>query len=381
MKDIIYLDSASTTPLDGRVLEAMMPYLTKVYGNANSVHSVGRNAVKGLDDARETVAELIGADFNEVYFTSGGTEGNNLALRGAFFARGNKNKLITSSIEHPSVMETAKVLQTLGADVRRVSPSSNGILSVSDYLKEGVSDAFLVCMMAANNEIGTIQPVKELVAACKGSGALVFTDAVQLMGASDISVKDLGVDIMTFSAHKFGGPKGVGAIYVKNGSRIAAQITGGHQERLKRGGTSNVAGAVGLATALKLSRIDLAKKNEYLKGLRDYFVKGIISETGIASVNGDNSFKLTGNANITFKGVDGESLLYALDLHGVCASLGSACSSGTIEPSYVLKEIGLSDEDAKSTVRFTLSYNNTYEEIDRAIKVIRDCVLKLKKQA
>ncbi len=379
MKDLIYLDNASTTPLDGRVLEAMTPYLTTVYGNANSVHSVGRSAVKGLDEARQTVAQIIGANFNEVYFTSGGTEGNNLALRGAFFARGDKNKLITSSIEHPSVIETAKVLKNLGADVRKVSPNSNGILSVSDYLKEGISDAFLVCMMTANNEIGTIQPIKELVNACKGSGALVFTDAVQAMGATDINVKDLGVDIMSFSAHKFGGPKGVGAVYIKNGSPIAPQITGGHQERMRRGGTSNVAGAVGLAVALKLSRESLAEKNDYLRKLRDYFVDGVIKQTGVAKLNGDSNNKLSGNANITFKGVDGEALLYALDLHGVCASLGSACSSGTIEPSYVLKEIGLSDQDAKSTVRFSLSYSNTYEEIDRAIKIIKECIINLKK--
>lgn len=379
MKDLIYLDNASTTPLDGRVLEAMTPYLTTVYGNANSVHSVGRSAVKGLDEARQTVAQIIGANFNEVYFTSGGTESNNLALRGAFFARGDKNKLITSSIEHPSVIETAKVLKNLGADVRKVSPNSSGILSVSDYLKEGISDAFLVCMMTANNEIGTIQPIKELVNACKGSGALVFTDAVQAMGATDINVKDLGVDIMSFSAHKFGGPKGVGAVYIKNGSPIAPQITGGHQERMRRGGTSNVAGAVGLAVALKLSRESLAEKDDYLRKLRDYFVDGVIKQTGVAKLNGDSNNKLSGNANITFKGVDGEALLYALDLHGVCASLGSACSSGTVEPSYVLKEIGLSDQDAKSTVRFSLSYNNTYEEIDRTIKIIKECIINLKK--
>ncbi len=376
MKDIIYLDNASTTPLDGRVLEAMTPYLTTVYGNANSVHSVGRSAVKGLDEARQAVAEILGADFNEVYFTSGGTESNNLALRGAFFERGNKNKLIISSIEHPSVIETAKALKNLGADVRGVRPNSSGILSVSDYLKEGINDAFLVCMMTANNEIGTIQPVKELANACKGSGALVFTDAVQAMGATDINVKDLGVDMLSFSAHKFGGPKGVGVLYIKNGSRIAPQITGGHQERARRGGTSNVAGAVGLATALKLSRENLAEKDVKLKKLRDYFVNGVIKETGVAILNGDSNFKLSGNANVTFKGVDGEALLYALDLNGVCASLGSACSSGTVEPSYVLKEIGLSDGDAKSTVRFSLSYSNTYEEIDKAIKIIKECVSK-----
>ena len=379
MKDYIYLDNASTTPLDGRVLDAMMPYLTTYYGNANSVHGVGRQAVKGLDEARQTVADLIGANFNEVYFTSGGSESNNLAIRGSYFSRGDKNKLIVSSIEHPSVLQTAKYVESLGAILECVSPSDSGILSVSDYVNKGLSDAFLVCMMTANNEIGTLQPVKELAKACKTAGATFFTDAVQAIGACDINVKDLGVDMLSFSAHKFGGPKGVGVLYIKNGTKISPQISGGHQERAKRGGTSNVAGAVGLATALKLSRENIDKKAKYLTELRNYFIDEVIKSTGVATLNGDRDLRLSGNANLTFSGIDGEALLYALDIKGVCASLGSACSSGTIEPSYVLKEIGLSDKDAKSTVRFTLSSANTYEEIDRAIEIISECVKSLKK--
>ena len=272
MKDFIYLDNASTTPLDERVLDAMMPYLTKYYGNANSVHLVGRDAVSGLDNARQTVADIIGADFNEVYFTSGGTESNNLALRGAFYSRGGKNKLIVSAIEHPSVLQTAKHLESLGANLLAVKPNDSGILSAIDYVNLGLSDAFLVCMMMANNEIGTVQPVKELSKECKESGAIMFTDAVQAVGSQDINVKELGVDMLSFSAHKFGGPKGVGVLYIKNGTKISPQITGGHQEKGRRGGTSNVAGAVGLATALKISRENLSEKSKYLTDLRNYFI-------------------------------------------------------------------------------------------------------------
>lgn len=379
MKDYIYLDNASTTPLDGRVLDAMMPYLTEYYGNANSVHTFGRDAVNGLDTARQTVADVIGAEFSEVYFTSGGTESNNLALRGAFYSRGEKNKLIVSSIEHPAVLQTANALKNLGANVLTVRPNNKGIISVDDYANMGLSDAFLVCLMMANNEVGTLQPIEELSKICKQSGVALFTDAVQAVGSMDINVKKLGVDMLSFSAHKFGGPKGVGVLYIKNGTKISPQITGGHQERGKRGGTSNVAGAVGLATALKISRENLSEKSKYLTGLRDYFINGVISKTGVANLNGDRNLRLSGNANLTFSGIDGEALLYALDLKGVCASLGSACSSGSVEPSYVLKEIGLTDKDAKSTVRFTLSDKNTYAEIDRAIEIISECVKSLQK--
>ena len=378
MKDYIYLDNASTTPLEREVLDAMTPYLTEYFGNANSVHGIGRKAVSGLDEARQTVADIIGANFNEVYFTSGGTESDNLAIRGAYFARGDRNKIVLSSIEHPAVLQTAIAVKSLGAVVETVSPNGSGILSINEYVSKGLHDAFLVSMMLANNEIGTIQPVKELSVVCKESGALLFTDAVQAIGSMDINVKDLGVDMLSFSAHKFGGPKGVGVLFIKNGTKFSPQITGGHQERSKRGGTSNVAGAVGLATALKLSRKKIKEKGEYLLNLRNYFIDGVRSSVDGVTLNGDRDIRILGNANLTFSGVDGEALLYALDINGVCASLGSACSSGTIEPSYVLKEIGLSDSEAKSTVRFSLSYNNTREEIDRAIKIISNCVKSIK---
>lgn len=378
MLDIIYLDNASTTPLDSRVLSKMQPYLTTVYGNANSVHSVGRLAVSALDKARETVAKIIGAEFNEIYFTSGGTEGANFALRGAFLNRKvNKNALVTSSIEHACVLQTANELEKQGAIIKKVKPNGYGLLSVSDYLSVGLDDAFIACMMMANNEIGTVMPVKEFCLACKEKGVVSFVDAVQAIGVTDINVKDLNVDCLSFSAHKFGGPKGVGVLYVKNGTKIAPLISGGHQERSKRAGTSNVAGAVGLATALSLTRQNLNERVNSIKALRDYFISRVLTEVNGVTVNGDLEKRLPGNVNFKFQGVNGEALLYQLDLNGVCASLGAACSSGTIEPSYVLTEIGLSGVDAKSSIRFSLEESNTKEEIDKTVEIIKKCLGKL----
>ena len=378
MEKVIYLDNASTTPLDSRVLSAMQPYLTTVYGNANSVHSIGRLAVGGLDKARETVADIIGAEFNEIYFTSGGTEGANFALRGAFLAREkNKNALVTSSIEHACVLQTASELEKQGAIIKKVKPNSMGLLSVDDYLNAGLSDVFIACMMMANNEIGTIMPISEFCSVCNQNNVLSFVDAVQAMGVMDINVKDLGVDCLSFSAHKFGGPKGVGVLYVKNGKKIAPLISGGHQERSKRAGTSNVAGAVGLATALSITRQNLTSRVDKIKELRNYFIGRVLSEIDLVTVNGDLQKRLPGNVNFKFNGVNGEALLYQLDINGVCASLGAACSAGTIEPSYVLKEIGLSDIDAKSSIRFSLEETNNKEEIDKTVEILKSCLGKL----
>ena len=377
MKETIYFDNASTTPLDSRVLSAMTPYLTEVYGNANSVHKVGRMAVKGLDEAREKVADLIGASFNEIYFTSCATESNNLAIRGSFLSREEgKNTLVISSIEHASVLSTASELEKQGAIVKKVKPNSSGYLSASDYQNSISSDCFLACMMYANNEIGTIQPVKEFANACNEKGVLSFSDCVQAMGVLDLSVKDLGVSMLSFTAHKFGGPKGVGVLYIKNGVKISPIVSGGHQERMKRGGTSNVAGAVGLATALELSRQNLLEETSKIKGLKERLVSRILTEIPNAVLNGGEN-TLPGIANVTFKGIGGEALLYALDLSGVCASLGAACSSGTIEPSHVLKEIGLSDIDAKSSIRFSLYKQNTVEEVDRVVEVLKSSIKKV----
>ena len=370
--DYIYLDHASTTKLDSRVLEKMMPYLTDNYGNANSVHGIGRNAVKGLDEARSIVAELINADFNEIYFTSGGTEGDNWALNGFTKARRDKNKIVISSIEHSAMLKTASELK--GVEVTKVKPNNNGIVDINEFCSAIDDRTYLASLMLANNEVGTLQPVKELANYCKGKGVNVFTDAVQAMGAFNIDVKDLGVDMLSFSAHKFNGPKGVGGVYIKNGTKINGIITGGHQEREKRGGTSNVAGAIGLAYALKYNRETLKSDKEYITNLRNYFIDKILSLDIGAKLNGDRYNRLPNNANILFSGINGESLLYKLDINGVCASLGAACSAGSIDPSHVLKEMGLSDIDAKSSIRFTFSKDNTFDEVDKVVQIIKNIV-------
>jgi cysteine desulfurase len=378
MNKTIYLDNASTTMLDGRVLEKMMPYLTSIYGNANSSHSVGRSAVKGLDQARDTIASLIGADSNEVYFTSGGTEGDNWALRGCSLSRGNKNKIVISSIEHSAMLETCKELEKQGVTVVKIKPQKNGIVSVNDFKNAIDSNTFLVCLMLANNEIGTLQPVKEVFEIAKSFGAVTFADAVQYVPWYNFTVNDLGADIISCSAHKFGGPKGVGFLYVKNGTKITSIITGGYQERARRGGTSNVAGAVGMAEALRLTREELPATVEKVKALRDDFVSKVLKEIPCAKLNGCDKNRLPNNANITFEGVSGEALLFSLDLQGVCASLGAACSAGSIDPSIVLTEIGLTETDAKSTIRFTFGKNNVESDVDYVVETLKNAVNKLK---
>ena len=366
----IYLDHASTTRLEPKVLEKMMPYLTDTYGNANSVHAMGREAVNGLDEARNIVAKLLGAEFNEIYFTSGGTEGDNWAIDGFTKLRGDKNKLVTSKIEHQAMLSSIDNLAPLDIQVKKIGVDSKGFINLQELKNEVDGNTYLTAVMLANNEIGTIQPIKEIASYAKEKGSYVFTDAVQAMGAIDINVKDLGVDMLSFSAHKFGGPKGVGCVYIKNSTKLGNLIVGGHQERSRRGGTSNVAGAIGLAYALKFTRENLKKDSEYITNLRNYFIDKVLSLNVGATLNGDRDNRLPNNANITFDGVNGESLLYKLDLNGVCASLGAACSAGSIEPSYVLREIGLSGVKAKSSIRFTFGKENTFEEIDGVIKIL-----------
>ncbi len=378
MKNYIYLDNASTTQIDGRVLEKMTPYLTDIYGNANSLHGIGRMAVKGLDDARDEIANIIGANSNEIYFTSGGTEGDNWALRGFSLSRGDKNKIVISAIEHSAMLSTCIELEKQGIKVVKIKPQPNGIVSVSDFEKEIDSDTFLVCLMSANNEIGTVQPVKEVFEIAKQRGAYTFTDAVQYVPHFNFKVSNLNADMISVSSHKFNGPKGVGFVYIKNGVKIDSLITGGHQERAKRGGTSNVAGVVGMAEALRLNRIELDANVAYVKTLRDKFINGVLSNIPCAKLNGDLLNRLPNNANFTFSGIEGEALLFKLDLAGICASLGAACSAGAIDPSVTLMEIGLSKADAKSSLRFTFSKNNTEEEVNYVIKVLIEAVEKLK---
>lgn len=377
MKEI-YLDNSATTPLSEEVLAAMTPYLTGNFGNPDSLHSYGRSAVKAVDEARDLIAEYLHAKSNEIYFTSGATESDNWALKGTLCASKKGKHALVSSIEHPALIKPANYLKTRGYDIDFIPADKSGIIDV-DFLKRSVrGDTVIVCCMTANNEIGTIQPVDEVVKAAKSVGAYAMTDAVQAVGALDISVDKTGVDMLSLSAHKFYGPKGVGLLYVKTGVKIDPLVEGGEQERKKRGGTTNVAGVVGMSVALKRAIDDRETNSAKILALRERFVDEVLSGISGVKLNGDREKRLPLNADFSFEGVNGEALLYNLDLAGIAASNGSACSSGTVEPSHVLSAIGLSAKEASSSVRFTFGKNNTAEEVDFAAKTLKTCVERLR---
>ena len=377
MKEI-YLDNSATTPLSEEVLAAMTPYLTGNFGNPDSLHSYGRSAVKAVDEARDLIAECLHAKSNEIYFTSGATESDNWALKGTLSASKKGKHALVSSIEHPALIKPANYLKTRGYDIDFIPADKSGIIDV-DFLKRSVrGDTVIVCCMTANNEIGTIQPVDEVVKAAKSVGAYAMTDAVQAVGALDISVDKTGVDMLSLSAHKFYGPKGVGLLYVKTGVKIDPLVEGGEQERKKRGGTTNVAGVVGMSVALKRAIDDRETNSAKILALRERFVDEVLSGISGVKLNGDREKRLPLNADFSFEGVNGEALLYNLDLAGIAASNGSACSSGTVEPSHVLSAIGLSAKEASSSVRFTFGKNNTAEEVDFAAKTLKICVERLR---
>lgn len=377
MKEI-YLDNSATTPLSEEVLAAMAPYLTGNFGNPDSLHSYGRSAVKAVDEARDLIAECLHAKSNEIYFTSGATESDNWALKGTLAASKKGKHALVSSIEHPALIKPANYLKTRGYDIDFIPADKSGIIDV-DFLKRSVrGDTVIVCCMTANNEIGTIQPVDEVVKAAKSVGAYAMTDAVQAVGALDISVDKTGVDMLSLSAHKFYGPKGVGLLYVKTGVKIDPLVEGGEQERKKRGGTTNVAGVVGMSVALKRAIDDRETNSAKILALRERFVDEVLSGISGVKLNGDREKRLPLNADFSFEGVNGEALLYNLDLAGIAASNGSACSSGTVEPSHVLSAIGLSAKEASSSVRFTFGKNNTAEEVDFAVKTLKTCVERLR---
>lgn len=377
MKEI-YLDNSATTPLSEEVLAAMTPYLTGNFGNPDSLHSYGRSAVKAVDEARDLIAECLHAKSNEIYFTSGATESDNWALKGTLAASKKGKHALVSSIEHPALIKPANYLKTRGYDIDFIPADKSGIIDV-DFLKRSVrGDTIIVCCMTANNEIGTIQPVDEVVKAAKSVGAYAMTDAVQAVGALDISVDKTGVDMLSLSAHKFYGPKGVGLLYVKTGVKIDPLVEGGEQERKKRGGTTNVAGVVGMSVALKRAIDDRETNSAKILALRERFVDEVLSGISGVKLNGDRDKRLPLNADFSFESVNGEALLYNLDLAGIAASNGSACSSGTVEPSHVLSAIGLSAKEASSSVRFTFGKNNTAEEVDFAAKTLKTCVERLR---
>ena len=380
----IYLDHAATTALDGRVFEKMSPYFMGIYGNANSQHSFGRDAQKAVDEARDTIAKLIGAKPGEIYFTSGGTESDNWALKGVCKALKNKgNHVIISKIEHAAMLSTAKELEKDGVEVSYIGVDEEGFINLEELKNAIRPTTILISCMYANNEIGTIEPIEEIVKIAKERGILVHTDAVQAMGAIDIDVKKLGVDLLSFSAHKFNGPKGVGALYIKNGIPMDRLISGGHQERTRRGGTPNVPGVVGFAEALRLTKESMQKDNEYVASLRDRFIARVEAEIPFVKLNGarDMAKRLPSNADFSFEYIEGESILFSLDMDGIAVSSGSACSSGSLEPSHVLLAIGLSEEKAHGTIRFSFGKENTVEEVDFVVDTLKSTIQRLREMS
>ncbi|CAN5802740.1 cysteine desulfurase family protein [soil metagenome] len=378
--DRVYLDHAATTPVEPGVLEAMIPYFTSISGNPSSVHEAGRDARAGLDWARGTMARILGCRPRELIFTGGATEANNLAIRGVVqqaiqSARERRPHIVTSAIEHHAVLHAAEaVADDLRADLSIVPVDSSGIVQVADVASVLRPETCLVSIMYANNEIGTIQPTAELARLTHEHGALFHTDAVQAAGALEMNLDALAVDLLTLSAHKFYGPKGVGLLYVSEDVKVSPLIIGGGQERALRAGTENVPGIVGMATALQIAVDERDERNRHDRMLRDRLMDGLLEHIPDAFVNGDLSNRLPNNLNIGFGGVDGESILLDLDLNGIAASSGSACASATNEPSHVLRAIGLDESQADGTLRLTVGRSNTIDQIDRVVEVIASSV-------
>lgn len=367
----IYMDNAATTPVDARVLRAMMPYFSARFGNASSLHSFGREAAEALEEGREKVAKALGADAAEVCFTSGGTEADNLAIKGAALAnRGKGNHIITSAIEHPAVLQTCKFLEGAGFEVTYIPVDKCGLVDVGALERAITKKTSLVSIMHANNEIGTIEPITEIGKICSARGVLFHTDAVQTFGKIATNVKRLNVDLLSMSSHKIYGPKGVGALFIREGTAIEPLMHGGGHERNVRAGTENVAGLVGFGEATAICRREMAKEATRETTLRDRLVKGILSEIKGSILNGHPKKRLPGNANISFAGIEGESLIMHLDMKGVAASTGSACSSKSLKASHVLLACGLKELEAHGSLRITLGRENTKADISHVLKVL-----------
>ena len=377
--DRIYLDNAATTPVDKRVLEAMLPYYSDVFGNPSSPYSYGQEAKKAIEEAREKVAKALGADADEIYFTSGGSESDNWALKGVAYALKNKgNHIITTEIEHHAVLHTCRYLEKEGFKVTYLPVDEYGLVKPEDLKKAITDKTILVSIMFANNEIGTIEPIEELVKIAHEKNVYFHTDAVQAVGNIPIDVKKLDVDLLSLSAHKIYGPKGVGALYIKKGVKIHSLIQGGTQERNRRAGTENVPGIVGLGEAIELITKNLDSHINKLTFLRDKLINGILEKIPYARLNGHPTKRLPGNVNVSFEFIDGESLILNLDMAGICASSGSACTSGSLEPSHVLLAIGLSRELARGSLRLTIGKDNTEEDIDKVLEALPQIVKRLR---
>ena len=380
MEKRVYLDNAATTYVSGEVLNEMLPCFNAVYGNSSSLHSFGREAQNIVDRARDRVAKAINAEkSNEIYFTGSGSEANNWAIKG--LARANRakgNHIIASSIEHDSVLEACKELEKEGFEVTYLSVDETGLVSLAELLHYIKPETILISVMSVNNEVGTIQNIKAFAKTAHENGIIFHTDAVQAIGALKMDVRDMEIDAMTMSAHKIYGPKGVGALYLKNGIRIENLINGGNQERGKRGGTLNVPGIAGFGKAIEIAVRDLSVNQQKLKAIRQYFLDKVEENIPYVHLNGHPHQKIQGTVNLSFELIEGESILMLLDLEGIAVSTGSACTSGSLEPSHVLKAMGLSNELAQGSIRFSFGKSITKADIDYVVEKLTGVVEKLR---
>lgn len=375
----IYVDNAATTKVAPAVAEAMLPYFTEGFGNPSSIYAEGRTARTAVDNARVQVAAAIGADPKEVYFTGSGSEADNWAIRSTVRALKDKgNHIITSAVEHHAVLHTCQDLEKQGCEVTYLPVDEYGMVSPEDVRAAIKENTILISVMFANNEIGTIMPIAEIGAIAKEKGVIFHTDAVQAIGMVPINVKEMNIDMLSLTAHKFHGPKGAGALYVRSGVKLTSFITGGAQERMRRAGTENVPGIVGLGKAIEMATANIEKKQKKLTKLRDAYIKKVLERVPYSRLNGHPTERLAGNANISFEFIEGEGLLLSLDMKGISASSGSACTSGSLDPSHVLLAIGLKHEQAHGSLRTSFDTDNTMEEVDYMVEAIAEIVERLR---
>ncbi len=377
---IRYFDYSATTRVKEEVLKQMIPFFSEKFGNPSSAYTIGREAKRAIEDARVKVSKLINCNFNEIYYTGGGSESNNMIIKGIAYANKTRGRhIITTKIEHPSILHTCQVLEKQGFNVTYLNVNSEGFIDLNELRNSIRNDTILISIMFANNEIGTIQPIYEISRISKMYNIIFHTDAVQACGNIPIDVKRMGIDCLSMSAHKIHGPKGVGAAYIKSGINFERIIDGGHQEKDKRAGTENVPGIVGFGKACELAKNNLYEHINYLQSLRDYYISQVEEKINGIKLNGSRKNRLPGNSNFSFKKIDGGALLLNLDAKGICASSGSACSTGANAPSHVLKAIGLSDEMANGALRITFGEENTKDDIDYLVDNLCEIVEKLRK--
>lgn len=379
MKTRIYLDNAATTRTAQEVVDAMLPYFTESYGNPSSIYELGQRSKEAITNAREEIARVIGAKTEEIYFTGGGSEADNWAIKAAYEAYKNKgNHIITTKIEHHAVLHTCQYLEKQGARVTYLDVDENGLVDLDQLQKAITPETILITIMFANNEIGTIEPVKEIGMIAREHGILFHTDAVQAFGQVPIDVDEMNIDMLSSSAHKINGPKGIGCLYIRKGVKIRSFVHGGAQERKRRAGTENVPGIVGYGVAARMAAETMEERTKKERELRDYFIRRVLEEVPYVRLNGDPVKRLPNNANFSFRFIEGESLLIMLDMKGIAGSSGSACTSGSLDPSHVLLAIGLPHEIAHGSLRLTLGADTTKEDLDYTLEQIKEIVQKLR---